>query len=194
MTFSIMPSASRPSRASPDRFSSGRTAIEGLAGGGGRCGHDAATPGRRRTISDSAATARQLDAARAASRRRRRSPVEPHPVRPHRPRDVLDPLLAGELQRQAELALELVVGGARDQHAARLAQLLQAGRDVDAVAEQVVALDHDVAEVDADAEDDAAVGRRSRPAARSPPSAPRPRRRRRRPPSRTRRSPRRPSA
>ena len=34
MTFSIMPSASRPSRASPDRFSSGRTAIDGLATGG----------------------------------------------------------------------------------------------------------------------------------------------------------------
>ncbi len=58
----------------------------------------------------------------------------------------------------AELALEVVVGRAGDQHAARLAQLLQAGGDVDAVAEQVVAVHDDVAEVDADAEHDPAVG------------------------------------
>ena len=54
----------------------------------------------------------------------------------------------------------MVVGGAGDQHAAGLAQLLQPGGDVDAVAEQVVALDHHVAEIDADAEHDAPVGGR----------------------------------
>ena len=70
-----------------------------------------------------------------------------------------------ELERQVELALEMVVGGARDQHAAGLAQLLQPGGDVDAVAEQVVALDHHVAEIDADAEHDPPVRRRPRPVA-----------------------------
>ena len=63
------------------------------------------------------------------------------------------------VQRQAELALELVVGGTGDEHAAGLAQLLQPRRDIDPVAEQVIALDHHVAEIDADAEHDPPVGR-----------------------------------
>ena len=49
----------------------------------------------------------------------------------------------------------MVVGRARDQHAARLANALQPRRDIDAVAENVVALDQHVAEIDADAVDDA---------------------------------------
>ena len=61
--------------------------------------------------------------------------------------------------RQVELALHLVVGGARDQHAARRAKLLKARRDVHAVAEQIVAFDHHVAEIDAYPKDDAALGR-----------------------------------
>ena len=63
-------------------------------------------------------------------------------------------------KRQVELALELIVGGTRDEHAAGLAQLLQPCCDIDAVAEQIVALDHHVAEIDADAEHDPPVGRR----------------------------------
>ncbi len=43
----------------------------------------------------------------------------------------------------------------------RLANLLQPRRDVDAVAEQVVALDHNVAEIDPDAEDEALFRRGS---------------------------------
>ena len=50
----------------------------------------------------------------------------------------------------------MVVGGARDEHAARLAKLLQPRRNVDAVAEEVVAFDHHVAQIDANAEDDTA--------------------------------------
>ena len=49
----------------------------------------------------------------------------------------------------------MVVGRARDQHAARLANPLETRRDVDAVTQNVVALDQHVAEVDADAIDDA---------------------------------------
>ena len=63
------------------------------------------------------------------------------------------------IERQAELALHLVVGGAGDQNAAGRAKLLQARGYVDTIAEQVLALDHHVTKVDADAKDDAALGR-----------------------------------
>src|SRR3712207_8597517 len=53
-------------------------------------------------------------------------PVQPHPVGAHQPLDVLDPLLARELERQVELALEVVVRCPRHDHPARLGQLLQA--------------------------------------------------------------------
>ena len=46
---------------------------------------------------------------------------------------------------------DLVAHAARDADAAGLGQGLQPGRDVDAVAEDVAALDHDVADIDADA-------------------------------------------
>ena len=77
----------------------------------------------------------------------------------HRPGDVLDLLVADELQRQVELALQVVVGGARDEHAAGIAKLLQARRDIDPVTEQIVAVDNDVPEIDSDTEDNAAVAR-----------------------------------
>src|SRR3712207_7922525 len=57
-------------------------------------------------------------------------PVQPPPVAAPQPLDVLDPLLARELQRQVELALEVVVGRPRHDHPARLGQLLQARGDV----------------------------------------------------------------
>jgi hypothetical protein len=57
---------------------------------------------------------------------------------------------ADELERLVALALDLIEGAARDQEAAGLGQGFEAGGDVDAVAEQVVPVDHDVAEVDAD--------------------------------------------
>ena len=158
----MIPSANLSHLGSPERLASGSTATEGLpaAASPGHSHH--APPAARATKPSNAAAA----AAPSAGRTPRQSPaahrtaVQPHPVGPHRPGDVLDLLLAGELQRQPEPALEVVVGGAGDQHAAGLAQLLQAGGDVDPVAEQVVALDHHVAEVDADAEHDAPVGRR----------------------------------
>ena len=93
-------------------------------------------------------------------RRRRRGDggagAELDPVGPHRPLDVLEPLLAEGREAAVELALEVVVGGARDHDPARLGELLEPGGDVDAVAVEVavVLADH-VAEVDADAEADA---------------------------------------
>jgi hypothetical protein len=47
----------------------------------------------------------------------------------------------------------------RDVNAARLGQRLQSRGDIDAVAVEIVTVDHDVAEVDADAEHDSAVFR-----------------------------------
>ena len=49
----------------------------------------------------------------------------------------------------------MVVGRPRDQHAARLADRLEARGDIDPLPKDVVALDQHVAEVDADAIDDA---------------------------------------
>jgi len=51
----------------------------------------------------------------------------------------------------------LVVRRARDAQPSRLAQGFQAGGNIDAIAEDVVSVDDDVADIDADAEDDAPV-------------------------------------
>ena len=72
-------------------------------------------------------------------------------------RDVLDALLSGKVEGHIELALQVIVGGSRDHHPARLAELLQPRGDVHAVAEQVLALDHHVAEVDPDPKHDPAL-------------------------------------
>ena len=85
--------------------------------------------------------------------------VQPDTIGSHRPADVLHPLLADEVQDQVELALKLVISRAGDQNPARLAQLLQPGRHVDALAEEVLPLDHDVAKIDADAKHDPVPGR-----------------------------------
>ena len=69
---------------------------------------------------------------------------------PHRPGDVLDRMLAGVLEVRAERA-DLLVHRLREADPAGLGQPLEAGDDVDALAQDVVAVDHDVAEIDADA-------------------------------------------
>src|SRR5215208_1537480 len=97
------------------------------------------------------------DGPRSARARHRRS--ELHPVGADRALDVLDPLLTRKLDRRIELALELVVGRAGDQHPTRFTDLLQAGRNVHPVPEEVMVLNHHVAEINSDAEDDTALGR-----------------------------------
>src|SRR3984957_4398627 len=72
-----------------------------------------------------------------------------------RARDVFYRLLAEIGKGQRQLVPDLIVRGAGDAHPARLTEGLQAGGDVHAVAEDVVAFDDDVANVDPDAEDDA---------------------------------------
>ena len=51
----------------------------------------------------------------------------------------------------------MVIGGTRDDDAVRFAEALQPGGDIDAIAVDVVAIDDDVAEIDADPERDPRV-------------------------------------
>ena len=80
-------------------------------------------------------------------------------VDPHRPRDVLQFLVAGIAKRRRHLALHLVVGSARQADAAGRGNAFEARGDVDAVAMDVVAVNDHVAQIDADAEFDAPLGR-----------------------------------
>ena len=60
-------------------------------------------------------------------------------IDPHRSHDVLEVLVSEIDEVRVDLAAHVVVGCARDQHAARLAKALHPGRDVDAIAQNVVA-------------------------------------------------------
>src|SRR5215471_10794621 len=79
-------------------------------------------------------------------------------IDPHRPGDVLDLLLAHVLERNGELVAHLIAYHPADADAARFSQGLKARCDVDTVAEDVVVVDDDVAEIDPDAEIDAPFG------------------------------------
>ena len=93
-----------------------------------------------------------------ARRQRGRRAGKDHPVSSDGARDVLQPLLTRILETDIEFAREMVVRGARDQYASWRAQLLQTGRDVDPVTQEIIALDHDIAKVDTDAQGDSALG------------------------------------
>src|SRR6516225_6413745 len=80
----------------------------------------------------------------------------------HRPGDVLDLLFAHVLEWDGELVAHLISYYPADADAARFSQGFKARRDVDTVAKDVVLVDHDVAEIDADAEIDAPVGLHAR--------------------------------
>src|SRR5262249_20268494 len=74
------------------------------------------------------------------------------PVDPDRPGDVLELLLAGVLEGDVEPALRILVNTSRDADPAGLRQSFQSRGDIDAVAVDVVAVDDDVADIDADPE------------------------------------------
>ena len=80
------------------------------------------------------------------------APSSATPVDPHRLSDVLDPLIAHIGEDQVDLALDVIDHRAGQTDAAGLGQPFQACRHVDAVAVEVRAFDHDVAQVDADAQ------------------------------------------
>ena len=106
----------------------GSTAIDGLSGSG------------------STATGRALGSGGVAN-----------PVDPHRPGDVLDLLLAQILEDEGQPVAHVIMNGIGDEHPAGIGQGFDPGRDVDAVAIKVVALDDHIAEIDADAQFDAAL-------------------------------------
>jgi len=97
---------------------------------------------------------------RQRRRRHGRDLAEPHAKDPHRPCDVLDLLLTQILESDVELVAYLIAHNAVDANSARLGQRFKTRGDVDAIAENVVVLDDDVAEIDADTEYDPLILRR----------------------------------
>src|SRR6516165_3432864 len=67
-----------------------------------------------------------------------------------RPGDVLEGLIAKVSELNRDLVAYLIVGGRRDADATRLSDPLKPSRDIDAIAENVVALDQNVTEIDPD--------------------------------------------
>jgi hypothetical protein len=82
------------------------------------------------------------------------------PVDHHRLADVLDLMFAKILEPDVGLVPHVIEDRARDADTARFRQAFQARGDVHAVAVDVVTLDHDVAQVHADTQVDAAFGGR----------------------------------
>ena len=77
---------------------------------------------------------------------------ESHPKNANGTSDVLDSLLAAINELDVELAVDLLANAGGHANTARLRQCFEARSDVDAVPGNIVAVDDDVAEVDADAE------------------------------------------
>ncbi len=70
---------------------------------------------------------------------------------PHREADILQFLLASVLVGKVELVADILAHRARHRHPTRLGDAFDPRRDIDPVAENVVALDDHIAEVDTDA-------------------------------------------
>jgi hypothetical protein len=77
----------------------------------------------------------------------------------HRPSDVLDPLLAHVFERKGELVAHLIAHDLADADPAWLGQRFQPCRYIDSVTVDVATVFDDVADIDPDAELDAAIGR-----------------------------------
>src|SRR5579863_9918946 len=75
-------------------------------------------------------------------------------VDPDWPRDILERLLAEIREVRVDFAQRMFISGGRNQHFARFAYPLEPSGDVDPIAQNVVALDQHVAEIDAYAIDD----------------------------------------
>jgi hypothetical protein len=78
-------------------------------------------------------------------------------INPDCPCNILDLLIAHILESEIELVAHLVAHDPADANAAGIRQGFEAGGDIDTVAVDVVLVDNDVAEIDPDAEPDAAV-------------------------------------
>ena len=66
-----------------------------------------------------------------------------------RTRNVLDGLLAHVLEAEAQLVAHLIVHDARNHDPAGIGERFQPRRHIDAVAKNIVAVDYDVADIDA---------------------------------------------
>ena len=78
--------------------------------------------------------------------------VEPHAIGAHWPRDILNLLLADEIEGAIEFALQMVERRSRHHHAARLGELFQPRGDIDAIAIDIAVHQRHIAQIDADAE------------------------------------------
>jgi hypothetical protein len=78
--------------------------------------------------------------------------VQDHGIGPHGASNILEILLAQISELDRDFAANLIVSGGRDANAAWFGNALKPGRNIDAVTENVVALDQDVTEVDPDPE------------------------------------------
>ena len=76
-----------------------------------------------------------------------------------RPFDVLDLVIAAVDEIDAHTAAHMLVKGIRNRHPTRIGKPLYAGRDIDAVPIKVAAVDHDIAEIDANAQHNASICR-----------------------------------
>ena len=92
------------------------------------------------------------------SRRRRRALIDQSkPPRPHRLGDILQRLRTHIVEDNIDLAADLPLRVIGNADAARLGDPFKARRDIDAVAEDIVVVDDDVADVNADAKFDPRV-------------------------------------
>jgi hypothetical protein len=117
-------------------FWNGRTAIEGLSQS--ECGCDVGRRGFGRGLSRSGTGAA-------------------NPVNPNGSGNIFESLFALIIEREIEPPNGVFLNTGRNANASRFRQTFKASSDVHAVTEDVAVLDHDVADVDPDAEFDAAV-------------------------------------
>ena len=75
-------------------------------------------------------------------------------IGPHWLVDILQVLRTEILETHLDLALDVIIGCARNQYAARFCDGLQACRDVDAIPIEIAALDHYIAEINPNAQHD----------------------------------------
>src|SRR5262249_2266618 len=84
--------------------------------------------------------------------------AQPHTISAHRPRDILELLLAGILEIHIELIADLLIRRFRNADAAGFRDALQSGRNIHTIPEQVLTFDHHVADIDPHPELDPLVG------------------------------------
>jgi len=75
-------------------------------------------------------------------------PIPHHGIGTHRTGDILEVLLAQIGELDIDFTANLIIGRRRDADAAGFRNTLQPSRDVDAITENIIALNKDVAEVD----------------------------------------------